>query len=204
MEAFLQVVINSIIEIIIFSIVPLIWWLATAKKKMNFFEWIGLHKFSISKESKTPLWIVSTTAVFLLVSLFILYSIRNVSTATSSFSGMGIAAIPAVIVYGLFNTSLPEEILFRGFLLKRFSNKLGFTVGNILQSILFALLHGVMFFSKTSLWQTILITLLTGTIAWCMGYINEKKADGSILPSWIIHASANVFSALCSAFLLFQ
>lgn len=64
MEAFLQVVINSIIEIIIFSIVPLIWWLATAKKKMNFFEWIGLHKFSISKESKTPLWIVSTTAVW--------------------------------------------------------------------------------------------------------------------------------------------
>jgi len=35
-----------------------------------------------------------------------------------------------------------------------------------------------------------------------MGYINEKKADGSILPSWSIHAIANIFSGVCSAFLL--
>ena len=37
-----------------------------------------------------------------------------------------------------------------------------------------------------------------------MGFVNEKKAGGSILPSWCIHAVANLFSGICSAFMLFQ
>jgi hypothetical protein len=37
-----------------------------------------------------------------------------------------------------------------------------------------------------------------------MGYVNEKKAGGSILPGWGIHAVANIFSGICSAFIIFQ
>ena len=63
-------------------------------------------------------------------------------------------------------------------------------------------MHGVMFFSAAGPVKAVLITLFTGSIGWLMGYINEKKADGSILPSWSIHAIANIFSGVCSAFLL--
>lgn len=31
-----------------------------------------------------------------------------------------------------------------------------------------------------------------------MGYLNEKKAGGSILPSWIIHGLSNLFSSVIS------
>ncbi len=124
-------------------------------------------------------------------------------TATSDFSGLGAAAIPAILIYAILNTALSEEILFRGFLLKRISNKIGFTVGNIIQATLFGLLHGVMFYSAVGIVKALIVIVFTGGIGWCMGYTNEKTAGGSILPSWCIHALANVFSGICSAFLLF-
>ena len=95
--------------------------------------------------------------------------------------------------------------LLSGVLVNRQEAKAQFVVSdptNLVQSILFGLMHGVMFFSAAGPVKAVLITLFTGSIGWLMGYINEKKADGSILPSWSIHAIANIFSGVCSAFLL--
>lgn len=203
MNLFIQKILSSIIQILLFTLIPFIWWCITARRKNNFFQWIGLKRISSSKENKTALWIVATSIIFLAVSAFMLYTIRNIETATSEFSGLGIKALPAILVYAIFNTSLWEEILFRGFLLKRISNKFGFSTGNIVQSILFGLLHGAMFFALTDILKAILIIVFTAGIAWCIGYVNEKKADGSILSGWCIHAIANIFSGICSAFLLF-
>ena len=33
--------------------------------------------------------------------------------------------------------------------------------------------------------------------------VNEKKAEGSLIPGWCIHAAANIFSGLCAAFIIF-
>jgi hypothetical protein len=41
----------------------------------------------------------------------------------------------------------------------------------------------------------------TGLVAFVMAYINEKKADGSILPGWAVHACANI---VASVFVLFS
>ena len=203
MNLLVQTLINSFIQILLFSLIPFIWWLITARKKMNFFKWIGLKKISGSKENKTWLWTAGAIVAFLVLSVFMLMSVKGMETATSDFAGLKLAAVPAVLVYAILKTALPEEIVFRGFLLKRISNKFGFTAGNLIQSILFGLMHGVFFFSSAGIVKAVLITLFTGSIGWLMGYINEKKADGSIVPGWIIHAAANIFSGLCSAFLLF-
>ncbi|MDE6665831.1 MAG: CPBP family intramembrane metalloprotease [Ruminococcus sp.] len=203
MNLFTQKILSSIIQILLFTLIPFIWWCITARRKNNFFQWIGLKRISSSKENKTALWIVATSIIFLAVSAFMLYTIRNIETATSEFSGLGIKALPAILVYAILNTSLPEEILFRGFLLKRLSNQFGFPIGNTVQSILFGLLHGAMFFAFTDILKASLIIVFTGGIAWCIGYVNEKKSDGSILSGWCIHAIANIFSGICSAFLLF-
>ncbi len=37
-------IISSIMQIFLFSLVTLIWWLATARKKELFFSWVGLKK----------------------------------------------------------------------------------------------------------------------------------------------------------------
>ena len=133
----------------------------------------------------------------------VLYTtVKGLKTATSNFSGLGFQALPAILIYGLFQTALPEELLFRGFLLKRLASRLSFVVANTIQAALFGMLHGLMFITVLSWQQTLLIILCTGGIAAYLGFVNEKKSDGSILASWIMHALANVVVGSLSAFML--
>ena len=200
MDLLVTKVVSSVVQIILFALIPFIWWLVTARKKMNFFKWIGLKK---PDSAKFIPWTIGISGAFILVSVFMLTSLKGIEMATSDFDGLGISALPAILVYAIFNTALPEEMLFRGFILKRTANKTGFVEANIFQALIFGIIHGAMFFSLVGPVKAILIILFTGIIGWFMGYINEKISGGSIIPSWIIHAIANIFSGLCSAFLLF-
>ena len=198
MVLFVNKILGSIIQIILFAIIPFIWWMVTARKKQSFTEWIGLKKIDGGKKTLTATILVAVA--FLFSGVLTLYAIRGVETATSEFAGLGVVAIPAIIVYATFNTAFPEELLFRGFLLKRLANKLGFNIANLIQAFLFGLLHGAMLFSIVVVIKSILIIVFTGAIAWFMGYINEKNSNGSIIPSWIIHTISNLFSGICAAF----
>lgn len=191
-------IINSLLEIILFSLLPFLFWYFSARKQESFRDWIGLKK--IKRGKKTALAIIIVTTFYLLISLILLNSLKNIENATTEFQGLRFAALPAIFVYAVFNTSFPEEVLFRGFILKRLANKLGFTKANFIQGILFGLLHGVMLFPLVGNLKSILIILLTSLIAFAMGYINEKLSDGSIIPSWIIHAISNLIAGLYAAF----
>lgn len=191
-------IINSLLEIILFSLLPFLFWYFSARKQERFTEWIGLKKIKGAK--KTALAIIIVTTFYLLISLILLNSLKNIENATTEFQGLRFAALPAIFIYAVFNTAFPEEILFRGFILKRLANKLGFTKANFIQGILFGLLHGVMFFPLVGNLKSILIILLTSLIALSMGYVNEKISGGSIIPSWIIHAISNLIAGLYAAF----
>ncbi|MCM1283844.1 MAG: CPBP family intramembrane metalloprotease [Muribaculaceae bacterium] len=154
------------------------------------------------KKNKAGIWIAGVSLIFVLLGAFVLFVLQGTETAASDFTGLGVKALPAILVYAVFNTAFPEELLFRGFLLKRLQSKFGFAAANTVQAFLFGLLHGIMFFTLTGAVKAILIIIFTGVIAWFMGYINEKKADGSLIPGWIIHSISNLFSGICSAFLL--
>lgn len=193
-------IISSIIEIILISFLPFIWWLISAKKKENFFNWIGLKKIDNKNKKSTLINTIVISLVFMTVSILTLYLIKDIETATSEFKGLGISALLPALIYAIFNTSLPEEIFFRGFLLKRLSNKFGFRIANVIQSIIFGLLHGIMFFSLVGVVKAIIIILFTGIVAYAMGYVNEKKSNGSILPSWFRHALSNIFASIIAMF----
>lgn len=193
-------IISSIIEIILISFLPFIWWIISAKKKESFFNWIGLKKIDNKNKKSALINIIVISLVFMTVSILTLYLIKDIETATSEFKGLGISALLPALIYAIFNTSLPEEIFFRGFLLKRLSNKFGFRIANVIQSIIFGLLHGIMFFSLVGVVKAIIIILFTGIVAYAMGYVNEKKANGSILPSWFIHALSNIFASIIAMF----
>ena len=105
-----------------------------------------------------------------------------------------------VAVYAVLSTAFWEECLFRGFLLKRLAHRFGFPAGNAVQAAIFGLMHGVMFFAAVGVLRAILVTLLTGTIGWGLGYLNEKQAGGSIFPSWAIHALSNLIAGMYAAF----
>lgn len=200
MNLFINKIVSSIVQIGLFAIIPVVYWLGTARKKQKFSEWIGLKKIEGGKQTIAAILIVSIA--FLFTGALTLYAIRDIETAASEFSGLGIAVVPAIVIYATFNTAFPEELLFRGFLLKRLAGRFGFNIGNLIQAVLFGLLHGVMFFSLVGVIKSLFIIGLTGAIAWFIGDINEKKSNGSIVPGWIIHSIVNLFSGISAAFLI--
>jgi len=200
MNLFISKIVSSILQIILFAIIPFIWWLVTARKKQSFPQWIGLKKMKWNKN--VFIAVASITVAFMFLGMLTLYMLKDVEIATSEFAGLGLPAIPAIVIYATFNTALPEEILFRGFLLKRIQNKFGFGVANVVQAFIFGFVHGVMFWGVVGVVKALVVIIFTGVIAWLMGYINEKKCEGSIIPSWIIHTISNIFAGICAAFSL--
>ncbi|MNJ59249.1 CAAX amino terminal protease self- immunity [compost metagenome] len=116
--------------------------------------------------------------------------------ASAQFYGFGHAGLLAVFIYSFIQTSLSEEIFFRGFLHTVIAAKWGFNVGNTVQAVLFGGLHGVMLFSQTGFLPAIIVVLLTGGIGFSIGMMNEKLAGGSIVPGWILHGVTNVISSV--------
>ena len=199
----LQRIMSAFIQILFIILLPSIWWFVTVRGKVPFMEWIGLKAVKRDKVSYLITWIIGGFLLFTAFSIFIFPLTRSIETATSAFSGMGLKALPSILIYSFLQTSLPEELLFRGFLLKRLVNHMPFVFANTIQAIAFGLLHGVLFASVVSLEVTFFIIFFTGAIAVYLGFVNEKKAGGSILTSWIIHALANILSGLVAAFSLF-
>lgn len=198
MSDFLSLLFSSLLQLLIFSFIPFIWWLITARKT-KFFQWIGLKK-PVFKDSKFIIFgiIVVVAGLYIGAMFFIMTTfLSDVPTATSQFSGKGLWAVPSIIIYAIIQTSLSEELFFRGFLCKRLVSRLGFIAGNTIQSTLFGLLHGIPFGLATGNWLVcILLTILPATIGFTQGWLNEKKAGGSIIPSWILHGLMNILSAL--------
>ena len=42
MNGFINELVGAIAQVLVFSLIPFIWWLITARKKESFFSWIGL------------------------------------------------------------------------------------------------------------------------------------------------------------------
>ena len=218
MTLFISKLMNGIMELLIVSVIPFITWLIWSRKKVGFFDWIGLKK--VESQQKRRLLLHQLEFDFLILKLhnllqqgyqsllFLLFSIVVFSwfdssqTATAAFSGKGIGALPAILSYAILGTALPEEIFFRGFLLKRLQGKLGFLGANLVQSLLFGLIHALMFIQLTGYLKAMAIMAFISLIAYVFGAINEKKAGGSILPSVFIHALANTVVGLLFAFSL--
>ena len=109
--------------------------------------------------------------------------------------GLSVETILTIIVVALFKTALAEEILFRGFIAKRLIRFTNFQIGNIIQAILFGIVHAALFgiISRNILFLT-LIFLVPAIGAYLSVVLNEKVAGGSILPGWIAHGMGNLIA----------
>lgn len=189
---------DAVLQAILFLLIPFLWWLMTARKSEGFLPWMGFRKVH-----HTGRWlctalgtVLAVTAYGILTSALMAAYSEGITAAGSSFAGMGMAALPAVIVYSFIRTGFSEEFLFRGFLLKRISRRWGFIVGNTVQALLFGALHGIPFGLATHrIPVTVLLTLLPGALGWYFGWLNEKRCGGSVVPSWLLHGLMNTVVA---------
>lgn len=127
------------------------------------------------------------------------------SSAVSAnvFAGVGVIAILLALIENFIANGVAEEILYRGFLCKRFCQKIGVVQGIVLQAVLFGLMHNILHFVAgldVGLWYHTLTFVFTGTGALLLGWLNEKIFNGSITPSILLHGAGNFIATMLVAF----
>lgn len=201
---------TAVANTIVFAFIPLTWWFIKHRKEVSFFEWIGLYK----PQLKSKIWVLVLFAVLYyffynfdftkLVNPETLKEIENSSSvAANTFAGIGTMAILPALIENFVANGLAEEILYRGFLCKRFCEKLGTSKGIILQAVLFGLMHNIIYIIaglNVGLWYHTLTFIFTGTGALLLGYLNEKIFNGSIVPSILLHGTGNFIASMLVAF----
>jgi len=193
MEKNIEIILSAVFQVLLFSLVPFIWWLITARKTVGFLNWVGLKKPKVENKKPFILWVSCLVMMFVGMTFLPITIVDSSVTAANQFKGFGLTLLPAGFAWGIIATGLGEEILFRGFLGKRSINKFGFNIGNTIQGIAFGLMHGVLFslLTDVSIGTVLIITITTGALGWVMGLVNEKYANSSIIPSWLIHGVGN-------------
>ena len=91
-------------------------------------------------------------------------------------------------------TGLTEELLFRGLIAGSLSRRLPFVWANLSQAFIFFLPHLLILQFAPELWGILPLVFLGALV---FGWVRIKS--GSIIPSWVMHASGNVAMALIVA-----
>lgn len=210
MEALISSITGAAVNLVIFSLIPFLWWLLRHRQESGFFQWVGLYRPRLT----SPWW---TLAVFVLIyGLFynfdftvlvdpqtLAYLESSGSLSASAYAGMGAAAVLPALIESFLANGAAEEILYRGFLCKRLGAKFGIVRGILLQAVLFGLMHNALYLAvglEVGVWYHVLTFLFTGTGALLLGLFNEKIGNGSILPSILLHGAGNFISTMLLAF----
>ncbi|MGB4373782.1 MAG: CPBP family intramembrane glutamic endopeptidase [Halanaerobiales bacterium] len=197
--------ISAILQLTLALVLALIFYFISRRKEGGFFNWLGLY---LPKDKK---WIKSTIIVFL-VSLLVMSGPQLLFERTGQLppeilydenirgKGLGISTLILILLKAVIQTSLSEEILFRGLIGKRLANKFGYLTGNIIQAILFGLPHGLPFIIIYKYYLVGITFIITsGIVGYLLFWLNEKNADGSLIPGTLIHIISNTSALISSA-----
>ena len=111
-----------------------------------------------TSKSKALAIILLSCGLMPAIGFFIMPAIEDTAIISQAqFAGLGLGGVFPVMIFAFLQTGLSEEILFRGFLNKRLSNRFGFAIGNTLQAILFGLVHGILLFGSIQVLLLILV-----------------------------------------------
>lgn len=206
----LSKMVSAMVMVVICSLIPVIWWAITARKKENFFQWIGLYMPKLKMKWWSLIIFLVIYYLYWTFDLTMLMDPESMANAQSSgtladseYAGMGFAAILPMLIQTFIANGLSEEILFRGFMCKRFQNKFGKKLGFVLQACCFGLMHNLLYLAAgmdVSLQFHLAIFAYTGGGALLLGFLNEKMCNGSIIPSVLLHGLGNFLGMIGDAF----
>ncbi|MCE1246166.1 MAG: CPBP family intramembrane metalloprotease [Firmicutes bacterium] len=125
----------------------------------------------------------SWSAVLLRFGIY-LFSVLGILTIlsrkTASTGGIDTALILPILLYALWNCFV-EETIFRGVLLPVFGETFGDTYGNLVQAVLFGIIH----ISPVSIATSVLRMVIFTFLGWFFG--KAVKQTGGIGTSWVMH-----------------
>lgn len=201
-------IIGAVAQIIVFALIPFIVYLVTNKTTKGFFSYIGLKKST----KRANILAIAACLLFVIPPLLLTYvsdDFKEIMLAPSSVTGkfsqmdLGLNSAFLLLMIAIFKTAFAEEILFRGFIAKRLVSVLGYLRGNLLQAFIFGIIHTGLFALTTQNTLFLAVIFIVPSIgAFVSVYLNEKLANGSIIPGWISHGLANILSYGIVGFLI--
>lgn len=117
-------------------------------------------------------------------------------SAQHDFAGLGLngTSIVMALLYGIFKTGFPEELLFRGLIAGSLSRRLPILWANLIQALIFLAPHLLLLRVMPEAWFVLPLVFAGGLIC---GWLRIRS--GSILGPWLIHAAANIVTCLSVA-----
>jgi len=201
-------IVGALLQVLIFSLIPLLTFIISKKTIKGFFGYIGLKKST----RKANLLAVAACLLFAappLLLTFVSENFRQIMVDPGSITGkfrqmgFGINSLVILLTIAIVKTSFAEEILFRGFIAKRLVSLAGYVKGNLIQAIIFGAIHSGLFALTTkNILFLVVIFVIPAVGAYVSVYLNEKVADGSIIPGWISHGLANVLAYSIVGFII--
>lgn len=209
MNPLVNEIISTVIQLVLFALIPFVFFLLRRDKSVTFFNYIGWYR----PEKNAVAYALSASILFIISGLGMIFFSQNIKDAlfsppsvTGTLRTMGPTgtSVLILITVAVFKTALAEEILFRGFFAKQLIKRLGFRTGNLVQAILFGAIHLLLFWALTKATVIFLLFsfLFSFVAGWTIGYIMQCRAGGSIIPGWIAHAVGNILSYAVIAFII--
>ena len=174
----LSSVISAFVQLGLFLVIPFAWWAFTARRSVGFASWIGL-RWPTWDGRRARLGVAILAWVVIGAASTALLQSLSGDVPAARFAGRGLGGLVPVLLFAIVQTSLAEEIFFRGFLGKRVIARWGFAPGNAAQAIAFGILHVAMFASFADPIRLLVIGILMGASGWIVGWLNEEGAGGS-------------------------
>lgn len=140
------------------------------------------------------LFFLLTAIPLVLIAVFVFPDLyrnppRGVTQYYYAHLGLSFFSVGIAFVNEFFFTALGEEVFFRGLVGGWLMRRLGFWVGNTLQTLIFLLPHLVVLLVGVHLWPLLVAPALLG---WVNGWLRYRS--DSILPGMLIHAFGNILS----------
>lgn len=179
-------------ELILFLIPSAIYFLIQGKRRRLGLLSAAKRLGAIWGTGSAYLW-----ALVLLIPLGILgyLAIILIPAEALSTPGVSVAKVTSIAAaLGVMLRALGEEIFFRGLLGGLLVRRLGFTWGNLLQSVIFLVPHTLLLLIDASLWPILPVQFAAG---WLLGWLRNKS--GSFLPGALVHAVANIGAGLIAS-----
>lgn len=188
---------SAVLQLLLLTAIPLVWYMVSKRRITGFLRWVGLTP-AARIPAKAMCGIFLAFALVTLLPYWYLYHTNSLTYSgftVDSYrqSGWSAQTVLVILVWAVLQTSLSEEIFFRGFLCKRFCSAWGWKVGTTVQALLFGAIHLPAVWGK-GIVPALVIVLLTGGIGFALGWLSQRRAEGSILYGWCIHAAANILS----------
>lgn len=204
---------SAFIQLALFISVPLMVYLLKRIRRQEgtplegFWQWLGVKKPLSFKPLLKPMGL--TFILSLIIMLIPLWGLMHFNLLDYSQFLMqdfqnqpfSIGLLVLLLLNAWIKTALSEEILFRGFIGKGLQRKLGFQTAMIGQGILFGLPHGLpLILSGGSILAGLVLIISAALVGMLQFGLNEKYAEGSIAPSFIVHGLMNTLSFLSVLF----